>query len=248
MKFLFSVGVGVLFIGWLGLASVSAQDGDVRVEPFFAAADGPKVIRLPKPEYPDDARSVGLGGKVSVRITIDEAGNVIGAEDASGPYPICQSVTEPNVLALRAAALTAASQARFEPTSENGTPVKVTGMLKYDFISSKKAAATTLSGSYRVVGSLEHATGNGSVLSGKASHLPKPPYPPAARAVRASGSVQIRVLIDERGNMYSAEAISGHPLLRSAAEVAACKARFTPTQLEGKPVRITGTITYNFVP
>ncbi len=88
---------------------------------------------------------------------------------------------------------------------------------------------------------------SGGVLNGKAISLPKPPYPAAARAVRASGPVAIQVLIDESGSMFSAFAVSGHPLLRSAARNAACGARFTPTMLEGNPVKVSGIITYNFV-
>jgi protein TonB len=89
---------------------------------------------------------------------------------------------------------------------------------------------------------------SGGVLNGKATSLPKPPYPPAARAVRASGAVSVQVLIDEKGNVVSASAVSGHPLLRAAAVQAARSARFSPTQLSGQPVKVSGVITYNFVP
>ena len=89
---------------------------------------------------------------------------------------------------------------------------------------------------------------SGGVLNGKALSLPKPPYPPAARAVRASGAVSIQVLIDENGDVFSVQAVSGHPLLRAASATAACGARFSPTQLMGNPVKVSGVITYNFVP
>jgi TonB family protein len=89
---------------------------------------------------------------------------------------------------------------------------------------------------------------SGGVLNGKATSLPKPPYPPAARAVRASGAVTVQVLIDEGGSVVSATAVSGHPLLRAAAVQAARGARFSPTQLSGQPVKVQGVITYNFVP
>lgn len=89
---------------------------------------------------------------------------------------------------------------------------------------------------------------SGGVLNGKATSLPKPPYPPAARAVRASGAVTVQVLIDENGRVVSATATSGHPLLRAAAAAAARGARFSPTMLSGQPVKVTGIITYNFVP
>jgi protein TonB len=89
---------------------------------------------------------------------------------------------------------------------------------------------------------------SGGVLNGKATSLPKPAYPPAARAVRASGAVSVQVLIDENGNVVSASAVSGHALLKAAAVQAARGAKFSPTKLSGQPVKVSGIITYNFVP
>lgn len=86
------------------------------------------------------------------------------------------------------------------------------------------------------------------VLNGKATSLPKPAYPAAAKAVRAGGSVSVQVVISESGSVMSASAVSGHPLLRAAAESAARGARFSPTLLSGQPVKVSGVITYNFVP
>lgn len=88
---------------------------------------------------------------------------------------------------------------------------------------------------------------SGGVLNGKAINLPTPPYPPAARAVNARGMVSVQVVIDEEGNVISASAVSGHPLLRAAAQAAAFGAKFSPTQLAGQPVKVTGVITYSFV-
>ena len=87
----------------------------------------------------------------------------------------------------------------------------------------------------------------GGVLNGKALELPKPEYPDIARAAHASGTVVVQVLIDEDGNVASAHAISGHPLLQAAAVGAAREARFAPTRLSGQPVKVTGVIQYNFV-
>ena len=88
---------------------------------------------------------------------------------------------------------------------------------------------------------------SGGVLNGRAINLPKPPYPPIARAARASGTVTVQVTIDESGKVISARAVGGHPLLQQAAVQAAYGARFSPTQLSGQPVKVTGVITYNFV-
>ena len=89
---------------------------------------------------------------------------------------------------------------------------------------------------------------SGGVLNGKATDLVKPAYPPAARAVRASGAVNVQVTIDEKGDVISAVAVSGHPLLRSSAVQAARSSKFAPTLLSGKPVKVTGVLVFNFTP
>lgn len=87
---------------------------------------------------------------------------------------------------------------------------------------------------------------NGGTVNGKALTLIQPAYPPAARAVRATGSVDVQVTIDENGDVISAVAVSGHPLLRAAAAQAARASKFKPTQFSGKPVKVMGIIVYNF--
>ncbi len=89
---------------------------------------------------------------------------------------------------------------------------------------------------------------SGGVVNGKATNLVKPPYPAAARAVRAAGAVNVQVTIDESGNVISASAVSGHPLLRPSAVQAARSSKFSPTMLSGQAVKVTGVIVYNFVP
>src|ERR1700730_3461329 len=88
---------------------------------------------------------------------------------------------------------------------------------------------------------------SGGVLNGKAVHLVQPPYPAIARQAHASGTVVVQVLIDENGNVVSAHATSGHPLLQAAAVAAARASKLSPTKLSGQPVNVTGIIQYNFV-
>ena len=90
-------------------------------------------------------------------------------------------------------------------------------------------------------------TVSGGVLNGKAISRPQPPYPPAAKAARAQGAVVVQVTVDETGGVTSANAVSGHPLLQSAAVAAAKQAKFAPTLLSGKPVKVSGMLVYNFV-
>lgn len=91
---------------------------------------------------------------------------------------------------------------------------------------------------------------NGGVLNGKAIELKKPAYPAEARQVRASGTVSIEVLIGEDGRILSACGATqkAHPALIEASEIAAYNSRFSPTTLAGSPVKVSGRITYNFVP
>lgn len=86
-----------------------------------------------------------------------------------------------------------------------------------------------------------------SMLAGKAIKRVQPPYPAIARQVQVSGMVQVQVMISEDGRVEDADVLSGHPLLREAARQAARQWVFSPTVLNGKPVRVTGVITFNFM-
>ena len=82
---------------------------------------------------------------------------------------------------------------------------------------------------------------NGGVLNGMATSLPRPIYPPIAKQMGASGEVRVQVAVDANGNVISARAISGHPMLRSAAESAARQSR-----MKSEAANSTGQIVYNF--
>ena len=85
------------------------------------------------------------------------------------------------------------------------------------------------------------------VLASKAISLPQPPYPTIAKQMGAQGPVNVQILVDETGRVISAHVLSGHATLVTAAKEAALRARFTPTLLNDKPVKVQGVIIYNFV-
>ncbi len=87
---------------------------------------------------------------------------------------------------------------------------------------------------------------SGGVVNGKARNLVMPSYPAAAKSVGAKGEVKVQVVIDEDGNVISASAVSGHPLLKTSAVNAARSSKFTPTTLTGQKVKVTGFIIYQF--
>ena len=83
---------------------------------------------------------------------------------------------------------------------------------------------------------------SGGVLNSKAIYLPMPEVP----AGDAGGVVIVAILVDEQGSVAEARAISGPAHLQQAAVNAARLARFSPTLLLGEPVKVNGTLNYNF--
>ena len=89
---------------------------------------------------------------------------------------------------------------------------------------------------------------NGGILNGKALVLITPEYP-SISGFHPAGMIQVQVLIDENGHVLTATAIRGRMPVEFArvSEDAARRSRFTPTFVQGKPVKVNGTIIYNFV-
>jgi TonB family protein len=87
----------------------------------------------------------------------------------------------------------------------------------------------------------------GEVVKGPLIEAPRPVYPTEARKQRVEGEVSVAIVIGEEGKVISARAKSGPELLQSAAVDAAYKARFKPATLDGKPVKVFGAMSYNFV-
>lgn len=88
---------------------------------------------------------------------------------------------------------------------------------------------------------------SGGVLNGRAIKRPQPGYPPAARQGRVQGTVLVRVVVDETGRVIDAEPVCGPRALQAESVHAAKQWTFTPTLLNGAPVKVNGTITFNFV-
>jgi TonB family protein len=87
------------------------------------------ITKKVQPAYPPIAKAAGASGAVQVQVAIDEAGNVVEATAISG-HPL-----------LRAAAVDAAKQWTFRPTLINGAPLRIHGVLTFNFTLDGKAAA-----------------------------------------------------------------------------------------------------------
>ena len=85
------------------------------------------------------------------------------------------------------------------------------------------------------------------MLCGHAISLPKPAYPPYAKAQKISGTVAVSIVIDEKGRVIWAQAVEGHPFLRQASVKAACQSLHSPIKISGRAVKVLSMLSYNFV-
>ena len=85
------------------------------------------------------------------------------------------------------------------------------------------------------------------VEKGGLIEAPHPVYPAEAKEKKVEGRVTVDIVIGEEGKVISARPTSGPSALHAAARDAALKARFHPTALKGKPVKVSGALSYNFV-
>jgi TonB family protein len=96
------------------------KDDNEKGRPFESGIVNGRAINLVKPSFPINMR--GNEGFVLVRVTIDEQGNVISAKATCGILEFVATVEE------------AARKSKFSPTMINNQPVKVTGIIVYNFI------------------------------------------------------------------------------------------------------------------
>jgi TonB family protein len=85
------------------------------------------------------------------------------------------------------------------------------------------------------------------VLQGMAIKKVNPRYPMVAKQVNAGGPVLVQVTIGEDGRVVEAKIVGGNRLLRSAVLDAARQWVFTPTTVNGVPIKVQGILTFNFI-
>jgi protein TonB len=109
--------------------SVKADEGEAPARPVRSGPLKPisggilngKALSLPAPAYPEVAKRTRVVGTVEVEVVIDTNGKVMSVNAVKGPA------------LLRQAAEQAAKQAKFTPTLLSGQPVKITGIITYNF-------------------------------------------------------------------------------------------------------------------
>jgi TonB family protein len=210
-------------------------------------SDAPaKLISAPPFQISAEDEARGIDGTMKLAVDIDKAGNVKRAVVYMAPSWPCTGDLDLRVDAVMRAAEKAVLGFKFSPAINKGKPVGSQAAVKLVIgLAARKLDEPTPIPPKGPPS--ESKIINGGVVNGKAISLPKPEYPAAARVAGVSGSVKVQVLIDEMGKVVTAQAIEGPPQLQFAARAAACGARFTPTLLQGQPVKVAGIIVYNFV-
>jgi protein TonB len=86
----------------------------------------------------------------------------------------------------------------------------------------------------------------GTVKMARLIHRVEPQYPPLARQMRVSGTVELTGIIATDGRIRELKLLSGSPLLARAALEAVRQWVYEPTLLDGEPVELVATISVIF--
>jgi outer membrane biosynthesis protein TonB len=202
-----------------------------------AFASGPKFV------LSQELVNAGIHGLVTVTIAVSKDGSVKNVDVLGGPSWPCGSSLDAEIHAVHQAVKQHLMSTRFQPALKNGKPVDATVQGEFPIVPALRSSPKEKSVQNVADVGTSPAAVDAGVVNGKAVRLPRPSYPMSGRG---GGTIRVQVLIDESGAVRSAGALRGHAALRKAARTAACGARFSPTLILGKPVKVQGVITYYF--
>ena len=196
------------------------------------ASVAPRLERAATPTYPKSAQEAGLEGTVFLSALINDRGEV----ESSSVLPT--SVEDP---ALRNAAKEAVHGYRYAPAEKDGVKVKVYLEIPVGFKLERPVAAAPPP---LQEGDLVELTGD--MVPPRAITKVQPVYPEIAKRLRKTGTVIVRALVNEQGEVTEASAIRGVQHLTEAAVEAVRKWRFEPAVKDGKRVKVYATVALDF--
>jgi TonB family protein len=190
------------------------------------------AVSLPKPVFPLAANYKPRVNTITVAVEIGEDGNVIKATAISG-HPLFRTFSEK-----------AAQLSKFSPSFNECERKRSYTEIQYKF-DGRKGRVTTKKPIVRQTKYLltTETPVKLGIINGRATFLPKPIYPQAAKDFCIGGKAEVEVLVDESGNVIEAKAISGDELLRESSVEAVKKAKFNSSHSN---VKTRGIIVYNF--
>jgi hypothetical protein len=199
-----------------------------------AQTTDPKFLSGPEFILSPEALAAGIDGMFKVTLTVDETGSVKGVRLYGEPIWPCGTSPKRELEAVRNAVEKHLLLLKFSPSLKNGKPRSFDVILEFAIGKAFRRAVAADDAKMGLTPTLVKA---GS-LNGRAIHLERPLGAPT------KGIAQVQVLVDEEGNVSKAGVFTGDRLLSSTLRQAACASKFSPTAIGGKPVRVTGLITY----
>jgi len=172
------------------------------------------LIHRVDPVLPEDTR-VRPSATIVLRAVISKTGVVESLQMVSG-HPM-----------LVPAALDAARQWRYRHYEVNGIPVRVETTVRVEFLEASEVGtgATGPQGESPVSVTAEE-------MRDRLVYRVAPVYPPLARQARIQGTVILRLVINQLGEVRDTQLVSGHPMLAPAAVEAVKKWRYMPYRAE----------------
>ena len=169
------------------------------------------------------------------------------------PAPPPQPVAAPPSQTLAAAAAAAVNNVLPPSTQQAQKVQSSTGKPNTDDSAAENSAPTAIDPEPVPAAEEQHAVHRKAEEPGEAKTVPakivsqtQPSLPPWATGLDADPVVQVEVLIDEKGNVVEAKAVSGPRLLQASAQRAVGIWIFEPALSDGKPVASHMVLTVEF--
>ncbi len=195
---------------------------------------GIEFVSGPEFRLSERAVAAGIDGSLTVSFKVDKLGNVSDVDVIAGPIWPCDSSPGAVIKEVRDAVEANILASKFSPATKGGKPIDSRATLDFALgIAYREAMQGKTNAKTKWVVDV-------GTLQARATQLPKPMY------VGIPGTATVRVLIDESGDVIAAGAIRGHPALHVPSRRAACEAKFPPPTVEGKAMKITGVIHYDY--
>lgn len=194
----------------------------------------PRLLDPLKYKIPEAAIDAEIDGTIVVSVKVDKLGKPSNPQLAISPIWPCGKTPKKELQELSETLEKTVLQARYAPATEKGSP-----------ISKNLALWITLQNP-----KLEKEFGESPMLVSdlpkRSTHLPAPSYTGDPKGGRDQGMIVVTVITDLKGNVIRAGKTSGSKVLQEVARKTACQSKFSPMIIDGKPVRMIGTLNYMF--
>jgi hypothetical protein len=192
---------------------------------------------LTGPEFilSESAIAAGIDGTLTVSFTVDRTGAVKDVDVLAGPVWPCNATPGAEIKKVREQVKQNIQASKFSPATKAGKPIAADATLDFAIGEAYKEALSgkSISKNKWVV--------DVANMQAKARQISVPSW------VGINGSTTVRIIIGERGNVISAGTIRGPLALHATSRKAACNSLFPQTLVDGKPVKVTSVIHYDFV-